>query len=69
MRLAFSKPTRSEEDTETLLSSFRPVGFDGLQLKSGQYAEYLDDPAQFKEDHAEWPGAAAGLAGPAAMPP
>ena len=61
MKLAFSKPTRTDEQTQALLSNFRGVGFDGLQLKASQYAAYLDDAARFKHEHAQWPGAASAL--------
>ena len=35
MKLAFSKPTASEEETRLLFTRFRQVGYDGLQLKAG----------------------------------
>ena len=53
MKLAFSKPTANEDEQRRLFSGFRPVGFDGLQLKSGQFARYLDEPARFRD---EWGG-------------
>ena len=50
MRFAFSKPTRTDDDTRLLLTHFREVGYDGLQLKAGQYAGYLDRPEEFLAD-------------------
>jgi inosose dehydratase len=50
MRLAFSRPTETEAEQRELFSSFRSVGFEGLQLKAGQYGGYLDDPKRFWED-------------------
>jgi sugar phosphate isomerase/epimerase len=47
MKLAFSKPTRDESGQRALFGEFRPAGYTGLQLKGGQYADHLDDPAAF----------------------
>lgn len=61
MKLAFSKPTRREDDRDTLFSQFRPVGFDGLQLKFSQYSAYLDDPSRFRAEWGHLPGVASAL--------
>lgn len=61
MKLAFSKPTRTEPDTCALFSHFREIGYDGLQLKAGQYADYLDRSEQFLADWGGYPGAASAL--------
>jgi sugar phosphate isomerase/epimerase len=58
MKLAFSQAT---DDVATLIGGFRQAGYDGLQLKPGQYAPYLDRPEQFLEAHGAAAGAAAGL--------
>ena len=61
MKLAFSKPTRSDEDQLRLFEHYGPVGFDGLQLKRGQYSPYLADPPAFKAKWAHLPGVASAL--------
>jgi len=58
MKLAFSKPT-SHEERQELFTHFRAAGYEGLQLKHGQYAEYIDAPERFIE---QWKGEAAALA-------
>ena len=52
MKLAFSKPTEKEHEQKHLFETFGTVGFDGLQLKYGQYSGYLGDPERFLET---WP--------------
>lgn len=61
MKFAFSRPTSDDEQQRTLLSSFAEIGYDGLQLKAGQYARYLHDPQAFLADWGDFPGAPAGL--------
>jgi inosose dehydratase len=61
MKLAFSKPTASEEETRLLFTRFRQVGYDGLQLKAGQYLPYLDEPERFLDAWKQYPGAASAL--------
>ena len=41
MKLAFSKPTGTAEETRELFTTFGAYGFDGLQLKPGQYSPYF----------------------------
>lgn len=60
-RFAFSTPTLGEAEQRQLFEGFAPAGFTGLQLKGGQYARYLDDPARFLGDWGGFAGAAAGL--------
>ncbi len=52
MKLAFSGAT---DDVTGLTSGFGGVGFDGLQLKWNQFADYLDRPEAFCDmfDHLE----------------
>jgi inosose dehydratase len=50
IRLAFSRPTRDDEEFKALLQTFRSVGYEGLQLKFGQYSRYLANPEQACED-------------------
>ena len=61
MQLAFSKPTGTKSEEELLFNDFRPIGFDGLQLKYGQYSNYLSDPEHFKEIWGHLPGVASAL--------
>lgn len=43
LRRAFSKPVQDAE-LPRLLADFRAEGYEGLQLKGGQYAPFLDEP-------------------------
>lgn len=61
MKLAFSKPTRTDDDTSLLMTRFREIGYDGLQLKAGQYASYLDRPEAFLADWGRQKGVASAL--------
>jgi inosose dehydratase len=47
VRLAFSAPTTSASEQAVLFSNYRECGYEGLQLKAGQYLAYLDD----QDDH------------------
>lgn len=60
LKYAFSRPTSSEEERNRLFNEYVKVGYDGLQLKAGQYAPYLDEPEFFVEEwgHREGIGAA-----------
>ena len=59
MRIAFSK-TVPPEDFERLASDFRAEGYEGLQLKAGQYLPYLETPEAFAAKYAQ-PGVASAL--------
>jgi len=61
IKYAFSKPSGSDADTEILFSQFRPLGYEGLQLKAGQYLPFLDKPQNFLDAYGQFPGAASGL--------
>jgi inosose dehydratase len=61
MKLAFSRPTDGEAEQRLLFSSFRQAGFDGLQLKAGQYQRYLSEPDRFHRDWGDDPGLVSGL--------
>ncbi len=61
MKLAFSKPTRTNEERELLFRTFRSVGYEGLQLKAGQYGDYLGDPQRFVDDWGQHEGVASAL--------
>jgi len=60
MRVAFSKPLAPGE-FEILLAEFGPLGYKGLQLKTGQFLPWLDVPGRFVSLTAGHPGAAAVL--------
>jgi sugar phosphate isomerase/epimerase len=51
VRIAFSKPTRDDTEQRDLFGGFHAAGYAGLQLKGGQYAAHLADPAAFT---AQW---------------
>jgi sugar phosphate isomerase/epimerase len=53
MLIAFSKPTRDDAGQTELFGRFRAAGYTGLQLKAGQYADHLANPAAFT---ARWGG-------------
>jgi inosose dehydratase len=59
--LAFSIPTSTEEEQRRLFRGFRACGFDGLQLKGGQYGRYLLEPERFRDEWGDDPAACAGL--------
>ncbi|MHC4202240.1 MAG: sugar phosphate isomerase/epimerase family protein [Planctomycetota bacterium] len=61
MRFAFSKPTRGEDDTRTLFTRFGGIGYDGLQLKAGQYVPYLNEPGRFRDEWGRHDGVASAL--------
>lgn len=56
----FSKPTRGREQQRLLFDRYPEFGFAGLQLKGGQYGDYLDDPVagadRFRDDWGSEPG-------------
>jgi inosose dehydratase len=61
MRLGFSTPTVSSSEEQLLFSSYKNNGYEGLQLKSGQYLKYLDNPAPAAERAKADPGSFSGL--------
>jgi len=61
MKLAFSRPTADDAQQGLLFEKSRAVGYDGLQLKEGQYRAFLDDPGGFARRWGDWPGLTAGL--------
>lgn len=48
MRIAFSKPTRDEAELAQLMTGFRAAGYEGLQLKMGQYLPYVGRADEFR---------------------
>jgi len=61
MKFAFSKPTGGADDTRTLFTRFGEIGYDGLQLKGGQYAPYLGEPERFRDEWGRYDGVASAL--------
>jgi inosose dehydratase len=61
VKLAFSIPTQSASEEATLFKSYKTTGYDGLQLKSGQYLKYLDDPGKAEAIARDDPGRFSGL--------
>ncbi len=59
MRIAFSKPV-VPDDLDRLTSNFRAEGYEGLQLKAGQFLPYVDSPAEFTAKFTQ-PGVASAL--------
>lgn len=47
MKLAFSRPTQSDEERQMLFTHFRAYGYEGLQLKQSQYHAYIEHPHVF----------------------
>ncbi|WP_168118919.1 sugar phosphate isomerase/epimerase [Paenibacillus sp. HB172176] len=46
-RFAFSRPTASTDEEQTLFGQYQGAGYDGLQLKWSQYTPYLNDAEAF----------------------
>ncbi|GHO87090.1 sugar phosphate isomerase/epimerase family protein [Dictyobacter formicarum] len=59
MKMAFSKPTTDATEQQLLFSHFRSAGYNGLQLKAGQYREYIAQPERFLD---QWGDDASALA-------
>lgn len=49
MKLAYSTPTADDAQRRVLFDNFRRIGYDGVQLKWSQYADYLDAPGRLGE--------------------
>jgi inosose dehydratase len=61
VKIAFSKPTRDAGELRQLFERFRVAGYQGLQLKGGQYAGYLADPGRFTQDWGQDPALTSAL--------
>jgi sugar phosphate isomerase/epimerase len=61
VKFAFSRSTRGADERVELFTRFGTAGFAGLQLKSNQYADYLDAPERFLNDWGQYPGVASAL--------
>lgn len=49
MKIAFSKPTRDPAAQRLLFDRYQDFGYDGLQLKGGQYSAHLHNPHTFQQ--------------------
>lgn len=60
LRFSFSRPTGTDGERDHLFQQFQAAGYQGLQLKHGQYAPYLKEPQRFLEEwgHLEGVGSA-----------
>ncbi len=45
MKFAYSTPTADDDQQRVLFDNFRPIGYDGLQLKWSQWRDSLTDPS------------------------
>jgi inosose dehydratase len=61
IKLAFSRPTSTEEERTLLFQQYREIGYDGLQLKAVQYMPYLTEPERFREVWGHLPGIGSAL--------
>ncbi|WP_284639401.1 sugar phosphate isomerase/epimerase family protein [Paenibacillus silviterrae] len=61
IKLAFSRPTATVEERDSLFHSYRSIGYEGLQLKHGQYAPYIGEPERFLEEWGAYPGIGSAL--------
>jgi sugar phosphate isomerase/epimerase len=61
VKLAFSRPTTTAEELAILFQHYRAIGYEGLQLKWGQYSPYLHEPERFVEAWGHLPGATSAL--------
>ncbi|QYR22508.1 sugar phosphate isomerase/epimerase [Paenibacillus sp. sptzw28] len=61
IKLAFSRPTSISEEQTLLFEQYRTTGYDGLQLKWGQYSPYLNEPERFKEQWGHLSGVGSAL--------
>ena len=56
MKLAFSKPTANDHERNLLFENYKKIGYEGLQLKAGQYSSYLDNPEDFLKEWSDYEG-------------
>jgi inosose dehydratase len=58
MKLAYSGNIQSADELPVMVARFRSLGYEGLQLKGGQWGTYLSDPVRFMAEIGSVPGAA-----------
>lgn len=61
MKLAYSGNLKSDDEFPRMVAEFRGIGYEGLQLKGGQWANRIDEPERFMEETGHVPGAASAL--------
>lgn len=60
MKLAFSAPSPDETQRRRLFDHLKPLGYQGVQLKPGDYKPFLDSPAKFLETYPQLQGMISG---------
>jgi inosose dehydratase len=60
MKLAFSAPSTDETQRRRLFDHLKPVGYDGVQLKPGDYKPFLDEPSHFLANYPQLEGMISG---------
>ncbi|MFS0724241.1 sugar phosphate isomerase/epimerase family protein [Paenibacillus sp. 1P07SE] len=68
IKYAFSRPTADDQETSQLFDGYERAGYDGLQLKWGQYEPYLQDPQAFLGRYQGKKGVASALIAGGALP-
>lgn len=68
IKYAFSRPTANDTETAQLFEGYQAAGYDGLQLKWGQYEPYLNDPQAFLDQYGGKPGVASALIAGGSLP-
>lgn len=60
MKIGISRAMPANESVTEMLASARRHGFDGVQLKQGQYAAHLSAPESFRKEHGDLAALAGG---------
>ena len=50
MKLAFSAPSADDTQRRRQFDHLRDFGYDGVQLKPGDYRDFVDNPERFYVD-------------------
>jgi inosose dehydratase len=61
MKFAFSRPTNSDEQRDTLYNHYQSAGYEGLQLKHMQYVPYIEESERFMDMWGDRKGIASAL--------
>jgi sugar phosphate isomerase/epimerase len=54
MKIGISRAMPATESVTEMLASANKHGFQGVQLKQGQYAAHLEAPGGFRKEHGDW---------------
>jgi sugar phosphate isomerase/epimerase len=60
MKLAYSAPSPDETQRRRLFDNLKATGYEGVQLKPGDYKPFLDSPAKFLETYPQLAGLISG---------